>query len=205
MDRYAHSPFAGQTRGRQSVARRTPSNGPRVVRANSVGHSRAPSPNTAVKRTGPSGLSTEELHCFDVLQMGQGGGIRIDEIVSPPTLRSVTTMTGARISEESDLSMYRGGMPYQAMTPVIVRIEGSMVHLHKLHDGRHLITLPCNDIKKIENWEGDGHYGLRLCCGSVSQTEVSMSINEKTRRTALHKLLMLKTRVCSHTSVLLKL
>ena len=175
-------------RGR-SVERRVGSQ-PRVRAAS---EHRAPSPRASISG---SGLFTqEEMNSFDILQMGIGGGIRIHEIVSPPLLHKIGS-GGAVVSEESELYGYRGGRtPYSSKTPVLVRIEGNNIHILTCHNQRHLISLPFTEIKKSVVWEQHNpqQSGIRLFCGAVAPTEVSLILN-KGKRNALHKLVQLRTR-----------
>ena len=80
-----------------------------------------------VVRRAPVGLSVDEIHCCDIVSLGQGGGIKLEEIVSPPIHRVGSTVlgagTGIRIGESADMKLYVGGMPYNALTPVTVRFE----------------------------------------------------------------------------------
>eukprot|EP01063_Lacrimia_lanifica_P016332 TRINITY_DN22930_c0_g1_i1.p2 TRINITY_DN22930_c0_g1~~TRINITY_DN22930_c0_g1_i1.p2 ORF type:complete len:457 (+),score=136.67 TRINITY_DN22930_c0_g1_i1:133-1503(+) len=173
---------------------RAASVGARPVAQSTVAQAYPESAGTTIRRVPPS-LSVEELNAFDVFQMGAGGGIKVEEIASPPVLNRLGGTSTAYITEESDLHMYRGGLPYSLNTPVLVRFESGALHVSKIHDHRHLISLPFQDIKKVEQWEGGaGHCGLRIFCGSATTTEVSLVINEHVKRNTLHKLLMLKTR-----------
>ncbi|KAJ9445842.1 hypothetical protein DIPPA_28785 [Diplonema papillatum] len=176
-----------------------PSQNRRVTRTLSTGSRPSYREVSPAKRgAAPASLTCDEINAFDTLQLGAGGGIKIDEIVSPPSNKRGAPggTSGAVVHAESELRKLRPGLhSYSSKTPVFVRFESGALHVCKCHEGKQLISLPFVDIKKIEAWEGrDGSTGLRIFCGTVAPTEVSLMVNEKVRRVALHKILLLKTR-----------